>query len=63
VFSHVAWHVRCYRAGLAPGHEIRESADVRWASRSEVDGFPMPTVQRKVLAALHEGPTSRRRND
>jgi len=50
VFTHLVWHVRCYRAGLRPGQEIRQTADRRWVAPADLVGYPLPAVQRKVLA-------------
>ncbi|WP_374713642.1 A/G-specific adenine glycosylase [Symbiobacterium terraclitae] len=56
-FTHLVWHIRCYRAELGPGCEIPETPDRRWVAPEELKDYPLPTVQRKVLAALHEART------
>lgn len=57
VFTHLVWHVRCYRAHLVPGPELPETADRRWVAPGELADYPLPTVQRKVLAhCMKAGP-------
>jgi len=51
-FSHLVWHLRCYRAELAPGQKVRETADLRWVAPAEIADYPLPAVQHKLLAAL-----------
>lgn len=67
VFSHLVWHLRCFRAEVVPGTEVAERADVRWVKVDALGAYPFPAIYHKVFDRVlphtaHGGGGRTRRN-
>lgn len=52
VFTHLVWHVRCYRAALAPGCKVAEGEEVRWVAPEALGEYAFPAIYNKLLGLI-----------
>lgn len=52
VFTHLVWHLRCFRAWLAPRAEVAEGEGVRWVRPGELAAYAFPSIYHRIFARV-----------
>jgi len=52
VFSHLVWHLRCYRAELTPEAEVAGGESVRWVEPEALAEYAFPAIYHRVFAQV-----------